>query len=145
MDDYLGQFKPRKKQTQEVVSISPTGLISLGREQRLVIRTLLRSGSADGMRHGDLLASTELSEDELAAALKTLVEQGWVVAQRDRNEHENRYRAVLRIVAKQSARSRYWDTVMDDASQAGGRGRGVLSTEMEENLRRFLPASLFDR
>ncbi|MBK8026256.1 MAG: AAA family ATPase [Chloroflexi bacterium] len=145
MDDYLGQFKSRKRQTQELISISPTGLISLAREQRLVIRTLLRSASPEGMRHGDLLAATELSEAELAAAIKALVDNGWVVIHQGPSERETRYRAVLRIVAKQAAGSRYWSVLMDDSGEGTGRGRSAMSTEMEENLRRFLPSNLFER
>jgi len=144
MDDYLGQFKARKRQTQDIASISPTGLISLAREQRLILRTLLRLGGNEGMKHGDLLAQTELTEAAMNEALHTLMDQGWVVVESspDSNDKERRYRAVLRVVAKQSARSGYWDAIMDDAQP--GRVRHAINSEVEAGLRRFLPSSLFN-
>lgn len=142
MDDYLGQFKARKRQTQEIVSISPTGLIALPREQRLVIRTLLRTAGVEGMTHGDLLAHTELNDGDLNSALEVLNNQGWIAIKQVQGE--NRYRAVLRIVAKQSARSHHWDALMDGEDDDARRTTSFTS-EMEDNLRRFLPAPLYDR
>ncbi len=143
MDDYLGQFKARARQPQDIASISPTGLIALAREQRLILRTLLRSGATEGMKHGDLLAQTELSEKEMQAGITSLIEQGWVVVDETRvgSDSERRYRAVLRVVARQSARSGYWDAIMDEGQ--GARVRHALNSEVEAGLRRFLPAALF--
>lgn len=143
MDDYLGQFKARKRQTQDIASISPTGLISLAREQRLVLRILLRTAAAGGMHHGDLLAKSELTEAEMTAALNTLIAQGWVELEGEGKAlgAERRYRAVLRIVAKQSARSTYWDAIMGDAEESAP--RTMISSEIDASLRRFLPAVLY--
>ncbi len=142
MDDYLGQFKSRKRKTQDLVAISPTGLISLPREQRLIIRVLLRESVGDGMTHADLLSATELSETALMEALGGLSAQGWITTSQE-HTGEIYYRAMLRVIQRQSARSSTWDLLMDIDDNPPRRSN--FSKDMEDNLRRFLPSALFER